>query len=156
MKEFSTLGAFARHLDKLAVIVPEVVHLAADRAGELVEEAAKAEIGHYQAAVGPFPAWAPLADGTEADKARHGYPLGAPLLRTGELRESVSHVTEGGHSVIGSTDPRMVYHELGTRHIPPRPVLGPALFVNQTKISNSLAKTIHVWLAGKRPKGEVK
>ncbi len=153
MKEFATFGQFAHHLEKLAVVGHEVIHHAADQAGQLVEETAKAEIGHYQPSAGPFPAWAPLADSTEAEKVRLGYPAGAPLLRTGELRDSISHTTKGDRTVIGSTDQRMVYHEFGTNRIPPRPVLGPALFRNKTHIANGLGKIALAWLAGHRWKG---
>jgi HK97 gp10 family phage protein len=153
MKEFSNLGEFGNHLEKLAVVGHEVIHHAVDQAGHLVEEAAQAEIGHYQPAAGPFPAWAPLADSTEAEKARLGYPTGAPLLRTGEMRDSIGHQTEGDRTVVGSNDQRMVYHEFGTNRIPPRPVLGPALFRNKTHIANGIGRIALAWLAGLRWKG---
>ena len=93
MREFNSFEGLANHLDMLNLILPEAIHHAADIGGELVEIAAKAEIGQYQPAVGPFEAWSPLADGTEEDKAKHGYPLNAPLLRTGEMQNSISRTT---------------------------------------------------------------
>jgi hypothetical protein len=33
--------------------------------------------------------WPPLAESTIRDKQRHGFPTPKPLLRTGEMRDSV-------------------------------------------------------------------
>jgi negative regulator of sigma E activity len=46
-----------------------------------------------------------------------------PWLRTGALRASISHVTDGNVAVVGSTSDVAVDQELGTRTIPPRPFL---------------------------------
>lgn len=148
MREFDGFGAFAKYLSKLAIIGVEVVHHAADQCGNLVEESAKAEIGFYQPAVGPFVKWEDLADSTEADKARHGYPMDAPLLRTGTLRDSISHQTDGHDVVVGSTSKLMVYHEFGTEKIPPRPVLGPALYMHKVTIIAGVGGILESWLAG--------
>lgn len=148
MKEFASPKAFAAHLVKLAAMSPEVMHLAADKAGQVVENSAKAEIGFYQPQRGPFEAWQELADSTEMDKARHGYPTGAPLLRTGDMQKSIGRTTTGSTVVVGSTDPNMVYHEFGTDRMPPRPVMGPALWMNRDKIILGVGKMIQHWLSG--------
>lgn len=151
MKNFTSLGQFAAHLAKLSAVGPEVVNLAADKCGKVVEESAKAEIGNpwmYGRQFGDFPQWEPLADSTEAEKARKGYPADAPLLRTGEMRDSISHTAEGGKVVVGAEDEKMVYHEFGTEHIPPRPVLGPALYMNQNRILIGLARVSASWVGG--------
>jgi hypothetical protein len=100
----------------------------------VIEKTAKSEIGVYQESVGPFPAWAPLADSTEEEKARLGYPTDAPLLRTGDMRESITHERDGLEGVVGSDSDILVYQELGTEKIPPRPVMGPAAFTNKKHI----------------------
>lgn len=134
MKEFNSLAEFSTHLVQLAAAEALALHRGLDKAAVLIENSAKAEIGMYQPAVGPFPEWAPLADSTEEEKARLGYPLDAPLLRTGDLRESIQHETVAFEAIIGSTSPIMAYQEFGTEKIPPRPVIGPAAFMNQEEI----------------------
>ena len=104
------------------------------KAALLIEKEAKGEIGHYQPEVGPFPAWAPLADSTEASKAAKGYPAGAPLLASGAMRRDIGHVIEGHEAVIGSPDEKAVFHEFGTSKMPPRPVFGPAVYKNLDKL----------------------
>lgn len=133
--EFKSLGDLALHLATLhAAQVHELQH-GLERCAVKIEETAKQEIGHYQTAAGPFPAWAELADSTEQDKASKGYPVDAPLLRTGEMRDSITHEVDGLEAVIGAKDTDagrlLVYHEFGTNKMPPRPVLGPAAFRNK-------------------------
>ena len=154
MKQFSSFGALASHLQKLVLVGHEAMQHAVKESAEVVVEDAKFQIGAYQPETGPFPAWAPLADSTEAEKARLGYPADAPLLRTGELRDSISSEVKGLEAVVGSSDDVMVYHELGTDRMPPRPVLGPALFTNRARIVRIIGVTAGAWLAGhgwKRP-----
>jgi len=60
------------------------------------------------------------------------YPVPAPLLRTGEMRDSIEidaphHEAPG--VVVGyvfSNNPIARYQEMGTEHIPPRPFLSTA------------------------------
>lgn len=54
-----------------------------------IEETTKEEIGVYQCAYGPFDAWTPLAESTKADRLRRGYTEDDPLLRSGELKDSI-------------------------------------------------------------------
>ena len=110
---------------------------------------AKAEIGYYQPQVGDFPAWAPLADSTEAEKARLGAPLGAPLLRHGGLYASFGHeVLSHDEGIVGSTDPTLIYHEFGTEKMPPRPVLGPAVFKSRKEIERILGRAVVAGILG--------
>jgi hypothetical protein len=68
-------------------------------------------IGHEQ----PF--WPALKPETIERKAQGD----TPLLETGALRDSISHVVypEHGYGDVGSTSKIAVYQELGTKHIPP-------------------------------------
>lgn len=141
-KEFSSIAEFALHIAAIDLAVQLAAHKALERAAKLVEKAAKDEIGHYQDAVGPFPAWAPLAESTEASKAAHGYPSGAPLLATGKMRDNITHAIEGNDAVIGSPDERAVFHEFGTSKMPPRPVFGPAVFSNKNRIQSIMGKAV--------------
>jgi hypothetical protein len=75
----------------------------------------------------PQPEWPDLAPATLADKARRGYPIPAPLLRTGEFRQSIFGWAEGLIGAIGSDDPKSVYSEFGTSREPPRPVFSATM-----------------------------
>jgi phage gpG-like protein len=138
MKTFESMAEFGAHLAVMALAETLTLHHGLKKCAVAVEKTAKAEIGHYQDAVAHFPAWAPLADSTEAEKSRLGYPLGAPLLRKGDLRDSISHEIDGLEAVIGSDSDIMVYQELGTSRIPPRAVLGPAAIRNEKLILHTL------------------
>lgn len=78
--------------------------------------------------------WAPLAPATVRDRQRHGYGGQRPkLIRTGDYMRSWTlpggkNVEEwwqsgaGWNVVIGSTDRRVPWMELGTSHMPARRV----------------------------------
>ncbi|WP_336999033.1 phage virion morphogenesis protein [Pantoea agglomerans] len=91
-----------------------------------IEETAKEEIGVYQPTYGPFDAWAPLAESTKADRVRQGYSEDEPLLRSGELRESIQSEVVGLAAIVGTKSEIGLWHEVGTEYIPPRPFIGPA------------------------------
>jgi len=112
------------------------------RACVLVQSDAMLRIGHYQAAVGPFPKWQQLAAETQAERARLGYTPNDPLLRTGDLARSIQFTIEGDTGYVGSDDPVAVYQELGTARIPARPFLGPALFVNEYRIHKMFVSAV--------------
>lgn len=148
MKTFKTFGGAAAHLERLALGGHEVTQHIAERTGEIVEARAKDMIGHYQPGSGQFVQWAQLAESTEAQKAAKGYPQNAPLEATGEMRDSISHRVEAGllgaKIVVGTNDEKMAYHEFGTEKMPPRPVLGPAMF-GSLKQAGVLA--VEVWVS---------
>lgn len=148
MKEFADVATFAEHLLLLNLAVERSVHKGLEKAAKLIENDAKRQIGHYQDAVGPFQDWAPLADSTEAEKARLGYPVDAPLLREGHLRDSIEHEVSGLEAVVGSKSDVAEYQEFGTRTIPPRPFIGPAAFKNKEVIQKILGKAMVEGLIG--------
>ena len=141
-KEFSSLGDFALHLVKVQAAVKVAEHQGLKRVAQLIETTAKDELGNYQGEIGPFPAWAQLADSTEEQKARMGYPVGAPLVATGEMRDNISHEVIGTNAVIGSPDDRAIYQEMGTPTIPPRPFLGPAVYTNKENIHKIIGRAV--------------
>lgn len=148
MREFDSLERFAEHLAVASVAIVQLEHKALEKCARLVEKTAKDEIGQYQPAVGPFPEWAPLADSTEYEKTRLGYPVDAPLLREGDLRDSIEHEVRGNEAVIGSKSDIAAYQEFGTATIPPRPFIGPAAFRNHEKIKRILGAAVMGGLAG--------
>lgn len=142
-RDFEDIGQFISHLAVVEGMVKHRMAQGLEKALVLIETDAKEQIGHYQPEVGPYSAWAPLTPGTEAEKAREGAPAGAPLLRHGALYASFQHeVISPEEGIVGSTDPTMVFHEMGTDKMPPRPVMGPALYKNRERIQQILGRAI--------------
>lgn len=146
MKEFPDLMGLARHFGLSVGGLEKSLHEGLKQVAEAIEETAKEELGVYQDAIGPYPAWAPLAESTVADRIAKGFTPDDPLLRTGELRDSIVHEVHGLEAIIGSTDEVMEYMEFGTSKMPPRPVMGPALHHNAEKaqklIGNAAVKIL--------------
>ncbi len=148
-REFDDIESFLGHLGARELALHKAMRAGLERVLVHIENEAKAEIGYYQPQVGDFPAWAPLADSTEAEKARLGAPLGAPLLRHGGLYASFGHeVLSHDEGIVGSTDPTLIYHEFGTEKMPPRPVLGPAVFKSRKEIERILGRAVVAGILG--------
>lgn len=148
MKEFGSMAAFAEHLATMAVAQHEAAHRSLEQGARLIEKRAKEKIGEYQAQAGPFIAWPELAESTKADRAAQGYPEDDPLLRTGEMRESIGHKVGEHEAVIGSNSDIAVYQELGTQHIPPRSFLGAAAAEKAKEICEITGRNAVVALVG--------
>lgn len=132
----------AAHLGKVIAVLPMAEHEALEKSCELVEAEAKAEIGNYQGAAGPFAAWAPLAESTLDDKERKGFGVPDPLLRTGDMRDSIEHVVGGRSGFVGSDSDIAVYQEIGTAKIPPRSFLGHAAVTKEDDIHSVTGRLI--------------
>lgn len=144
--EFDDIASFIGHLLACEVAIVAAEHKALDAACRVIERDAKRQIGHYQDEVGGFPAWAELADSTEEEKARLGFPLGAPLLRTGELRDSIEHEVSGLEGVVGSKSDIAAYQEFGTATIPARPFIGSAAFKSRAAVERILGEALVIGL----------
>ena len=141
------LKQFARMLETLAI--PAAASIALDAAAASIEREAKAEIGTYQRSdMGPFQPWAELKDATKQERVRLGFTENDPLLRTGELRDSISRKVHGLDAVIGSDSDVMVYQELGTRTIPPRSVLGLAASRKTQDVLELFGESVEVAFLG--------
>lgn len=156
------MAGFPKRLNSLAEMAEELIRTEAreilalegglERIAQLIEKTAKAEFGVYQGAVGPFPAWAELADSTKADRVAGGFTENDPLLRDGKLlRDSIEHETSLAEleTVIGSKEPVMLYQEVGTSRMPPRPVLGPAALRHIKAIQTLIAGAVLAGFVGK-------
>src|SRR5258706_16416082 len=108
----------------LEALGPKIV----ERACQIVQKKAKAAIGKEHEL------WAPLAESTIRDKAAHGYKTPAPLLRTGELRDSIEYTVSGNQGAVGSNSDIAVYQELGTVKIPPRSFLLSSAIASEDNI----------------------
>ena len=148
MSEFPSLGSLALHLAGRTVAMAEELEHGLERALKLIERTALDEIGVYQASAGPFPAWPQLAEATEERKAAMGYPADAPLLASGDMRDSLSHEVHGLEGGVGFSDPVAVYQEFGTSKVPARPVLGPAAFRNRELIEKLIGAAVVAGLVG--------
>ena len=150
MQEFDSLGAFGKHLLKVAALGEQVTHIAAKEGAKFIADDAKARIGEYQDGIGPFPAWRNLADSTVRDRISKGFTPDDPLLRTGELRDSIQVVAEGNTAGAVTDDPIAVYQEMGTAKIPPRPFLGPAGYNSKKGIERVMVDALMLWIGGAR------
>ena len=140
--DFESVTAFILHLAKVEVAVHAAARHALDKAAQVIEKDAKGQLGHYQADAGPFNAWAELAESTQRERERLGFAPNDPLERTQALKNSISREVQGSEAVVGSTSDVMVWQELGTAKIPPRPVLGPAAFKNKDRIEAILGQAV--------------
>ena len=123
-----SLSTFARYVNAAADGFRAAERKALDDAGKRIVALAKAYLGHYQTGrVGPFGPWAPLAQATLDDKLRQGYPTPSPLLREGDLRDSIEHEVDRRRLTVGSAEPVAAYQEFGTDTIPPRPFIGRSM-----------------------------
>jgi len=144
-----TIDQFISKLATMAVAVTIAEHKGLEAAAKIVETEAKSEFGKYQGAIGGYAKWEELAEATKDDRTRKGYTPDDPLLRSGGLRDSISHETRALEAVIGSDSDLMVFHELGTKNMPPRAVLGPALLRKEDEVVKKLVDyTAVAMLAG--------
>ncbi len=148
MKEFKSFGALAAHLVSLQAGMRAELSRGLNKAAQAIEVTAKGEFGHYQPAAGPYEAWPPLAAVTIKDRVRKGFSPNEPLLRTGSLRDSIGREVDGLEAVVGSTSDVMVYQELGTPTIPPRPVLGPAAIRSEDEIREAVGRALVTAMVG--------
>jgi HK97 gp10 family phage protein len=113
-----------------------------ERACQIVQKRAKANIGREH------DDWAPLAPSTIKDKSAHGFPTPKPLLRTGELRDSIEYTVNGNEGWVGSDLDKAAWMEFGTSRVPPRPFLGPAVYASEDKIRRLAAAGFIAALSG--------
>lgn len=111
--------------------------------GSKIEKDAKEIIGHYQRSdTGPFPEWEELKPSTKQDRVSQGFTPNDPLLRSGELRDSIHHAVRGHSVAVGSDLDIAIYQEMGTATIPPRPFLRVAAFRSKKWLGKLYAKTL--------------
>ena len=142
MKEFTLLG-FIAELGAIERDLHALPQMVVERACQIVEKKAKNSIGKQH------DIWPPLAPSTVHDKEAHGFPVPKPLLRTGELRDSIEHtMIDSHHGEVGTNDPRGPWFEFGTSRMPPRPFLVPAAQASEDKIHRMAAAAYVSTLAG--------
>jgi phage gpG-like protein len=125
-----TLDDLAKMLDASAKSVRPRLEADLAKIGGLTQAMAAEFIGHE------LPEWPPLAARTIAEKEELGFTghvsATDPLLRTGEMRDSIKVEVEGLEMAVGSHSKIALWQEMGTvgsatgGPIPPRPFLGLA------------------------------
>lgn len=136
MRDF-TLEGFAAFCGTLAIEQEHANHIALERAAVIVEDEAKRVIGTYDYG------WAPLAELTLKKKAAD-----TPLLETGEMRDSIEHVSDHKEAQIGTNSQKAIWQELGTIKIPPRSFLAGAAMHKEHEVVEVIGRTITSALAG--------
>jgi len=91
--------------------------------------------------------WPDLAESTQQDRARQGYPADEPLLREGTLRDAYEVWRDGPDVVVGvrpESDQAVIAEaqEFGTATIPPRPVLGPTAAEDAHRLPERVWETL--------------
>jgi hypothetical protein len=130
-----SLDEFAAFLTRSAEMVKPELEADLVKIGEAQKKLAKDLIGHEH------DGWPPLADSTIEEKAAKGYPVPAPLLREGTLRDSIEMRVEGQEMTVGSDEPVALYQEMGTSRIPPRPFISKSAVDNLPFAEDTLGQT---------------
>jgi len=143
-----SLADMALHLLEAEARMLVTLEHGLEKAAAEIDKAAKDKIGEYQAANGMHDAWPELADSTKEDRVRKGFTENDPLLRSGELRDSMGHETKGLEAAIGSTSDIAVYQELGTDKIPPRPFLGAAAYEHIDEVKKIVGGAVITGIVG--------
>ena len=141
MKVFSLLG-FIAELPAIEADLHAAGPKIIERACQMVQKKAKSAIGKEHEL------WAPLAASTIADKQKHGFSTPKPLLRTGELRDSIEYTVHELEGAVGSNLDIAVYQELGTKHIPPRSFLVSSAIASEGRIHRMAGATAVAALSG--------
>ena len=147
---FNSFAGLAAHLGIVSQRLRRELRPGLEKAGRILEAEAKSYIGHYQGAAGEFSAWESLSESTIKDRTSKGYYLDEPLLRTGELRESIHHTVGDTTVDIGSTSEIAEHHEFGTKKMPPRPFMGPAVVRKGEAAARAVGHAMAEIFAGKR------
>jgi phage gpG-like protein len=129
---------------KLGLELEHEVHICLEKAAEIVLQESKDEIGTYQGAAGTTAAWESLAPSTQEERSRLGYTADEPLLREGNLRDSLTSEIEGDTAYIGSNSEVAKYQELGTAKIPPRSFLVGAAYRKEQDVVNEFGGAVSI------------
>jgi len=148
IREFTSFAEFATFLGALVLQERKAETRALETVARLLQSRAKAKFGEYQPEAGPYVSWAELAESTKAERVRLGFPENEPLLRRGDLRDSIERQVELGETQVGSNDDIMVLQELGTARMPPRSVLGTTAVENAEEVVRIIGERVYLTLAG--------
>lgn len=135
--KLNSLGALADVLEARSAAAIAATRAALKEGAELVKAEAQNSIGTYQPARGDTPAWAPLSEATKADRVAKGFTPDDPLLRTGELRDSIGvRPIDDDALLVGVFDPELqtiaASMEFGYHNVRAGKVVSPRSFIRGT------------------------
>jgi len=136
VRDLGNLLTGAAFFAALAHEISGAKHEGLEKAGQIVEDEAKRVIGQG------YSSWPPLAESTIREKARLGYDVPNPLLRTGAMRDSIEHTVEGHSAFIGSNSDIARYQEIGTSRIPPRSFLVQGAVTKLPEIARAIGDAV--------------
>jgi hypothetical protein len=119
-----------------------VTKKALTKAARLVQQEAKRVLGTYDYG------WPHLQEETVKHKATGD----SPLLETGGLRMSIKYSVdaEEGIATVGTDDPKGLWMELGTKHIPPRSFLAGAAMRKEAEVHHICGNELISWVVTSR------
>lgn len=134
-----TLGGMAAILVAAQHRMENVQSTQMEKAAVLIEEEAKRVLGTYDYG------WPRLSPVTIARKANGD----TPGIETGEMKDSVEHVSSSTELSVGSNESKAVWFELGTsRGQPPRPFISGALVHKLDEVQALLGEIPKIALEG--------
>lgn len=155
MREFRDVKAFVAFMERQAARLPLAQAEGLTRGAEIIRHEAQHALGQDEWEPGePFLSpWLPLADSTNRERERLGFPPDEPGLRTGDMRYSVDVSAGSREAVVGSNEDKAVWFERGTypdgaMHQPPRSFLGGAAFRTRERVVPAIVAPIVRVLAG--------
>ena len=149
MKELNSFADLAQAFKRNLGVLDGAFEVAMEASAVAVATEARQELGEYQREdMGPAAPWDELKQATKNDRVRQGYPENDPLLRSGDLRDSIEYQAGPKGFVVGSVDPVALYQFAGTPQMPPRDALSPALHRNVSTILHNVGTTVEETLAG--------
>jgi HK97 gp10 family phage protein len=129
---------FNAQLDQIEARIAEAQARVLNTAAAQLTDEARAMIGTEPTA------WPALAASTIAEKRRLGFTgfisKTDPLLRTGELRDSIGATVDPDGITLGSSSPIATFQENGTDTIPPRPFLAPTMERHAQEIAQEIGR----------------
>ena len=128
----TTLAGFAARMLVLNKELKQAEQDILEKGARMIRAEARAAIGTYTYN------WERLKPETVARK-RSG---DSPLLETGELRDSISYTVGIGEAHVGSNNDKAVWHELGTKRVPPRPFLMRAAIQQERAIARMARRRV--------------
>ena len=152
MIRFTSMSGFVDHLARLPVLLHVAEKGGLAEAANLLRDEAQKSLGTYQDAAGPLPAWPQLASSTQVERTEKGYTPNDPLLRSGELRDSIkSEVTDDPMGRVYTDSEHAADLEFGTVRIPPRPFMGGAMYRHGEEAAGKVGEAVAAAFAGTVP-----
>jgi phage gpG-like protein len=150
MLEFTSFAEAGVYCAELALAQHEANHTSLERATKLLQKKVKEKFGEYQPTAGKFVEWPELEESTQDERERAGYEPDEPLLREGDLRESIQTLVRDNEGFVGSNSDIAVWQELGTKTMPPRSFLGSAAVENIESIGKIVGEGVVLALVGEK------